>query len=258
MNDCVFMLKLQPRIVLIGGTGMVGTVLQDQLKKDKTDFVLVGRDVANYNFLKDKIKPGDIVYYLATENKSSKWEDFYKVNAVGVKNIVKICKKISVAKLIYVSTVMVFDKDGIVRKNNTGNFYIDSKVMGLKYIKNNLDKNFYIVYPGVVLYRDFRYKKQIRTTIDKIKNYLGFFTQGGLMMMVGSNKRKFKYIYIDELVERLLNLDNHKEVMAVTGEMTVRQYIGLASKRTRFWSFRIPSVITKIRNLFYKNKLILE
>ena len=258
MSGYAFMLKPQPRIVLIGGTGMVGSALQNELLKKGEITILVGRDVVDYNFLKDKIKPGDIVYYLATENRSNVWKNFYNVNVVGVKNIVKICKEINVLKLIYVSTVMVFDKDGIVRKNNTGNFYIDSKVMGLKYVKNNLDENICIVYPGVVLYRNFRYRWAVLTVVDKIKNYLGFFTQGGLMMMVGSNKRKFKFIYIDELVNRLLNLDNLKETMAVTGEMTVAQYVNLASKTTRFWPFRLPRIVINIINGFCKNRLILD
>lgn len=256
MNDCAFMSKQQHRIVLIGGNGMVGRAMQDDLRKRNINFVLVGRDVANYEFLKSKINKGDIVYYLATENKSKIWIDFYKVNVTGVKNIIRICNKIKVSKLIYVSTVMVFDKNGNVYKNKTANFYIDSKVLGLKYFINNLHSNFFVVYPAVVLYRDFRYKKEIVSIVDKLKNYFGFFTQGGIMMMVGSKFRKFKYIYIDELVKILLCLNNIKEIMAVTGEMTVEEYINMASKKTRFWPFRIPSYILKIYNLFNKNKFI--
>lgn len=253
------MSKQKHRIVLIGGTGMVGRALQNKLILQKTNFVLVGRDVVDYKFLESKIKSNDIVYYLASENKSNRRTDFNRVNVIGVKNIVQICRKVKINKLIYVSTTMVFDKNGQIRKSRSGNFYIDSKVLGLKYVKNNLDNNFYIVYPALVLYRDFRYKKEVVTTVDKIKNYLGFFTQGGLMMMLGSKERCFKYIYIDELVELLTNFDDRdNELMAVSGEISVGQYVNRASLTTRFWPFRLSENFLKIINLVISNKIRLE
>ena len=251
------MLKQQSRIVLIGGTGAIGRVLQDELKSRNIDYVLIGRDVSNYNFLKSRINKGDTVYYLATENRSNQWEDFKRVNLLGVKNIVKISKEKNVCKLVYVSTVVVF-ANGKIHKKLTGNYYVDSKVAGLNYIKRHLSKSIYIVYPGVVLYRDYRYKREIKTLIDKIKDKLGFFTQGGIMMMTGDRQRLFKYIYMDNLVSLLLDIKDQHEIMAVDGEMSVTKYINNAKRFTSFWPFIIPNWVLKIINLFIKNKFVLE
>jgi nucleoside-diphosphate-sugar epimerase len=250
------MLKPEPRIVLIGGSGFIGSALYDELSKTTAEIVVVGRDVSDYKFLKQYIKTGDIVYYLASENRSSRRDDFWKVNVSGVKNIIDICQKTKVKKLIYVSTVIVFDGQK-VRHQKTENFYIDSKVAGLKLFKKHLQNNFYIVYPGVVLNRNYRYKKEVVGIVGCIKDRLGFFTQGGLLMMVGNPKRIIRYIFIDELIKILMNVKK-QEYLAVTEEILVADYINRASKITSFWPFRVSYLIINVLNCFLKNKFVLE
>ncbi|MFA7301111.1 MAG: NAD-dependent epimerase/dehydratase family protein [Candidatus Shapirobacteria bacterium] len=220
----------------MGGNGYVGRALHDELRKRDVDVVVIGRNMSVDKY----IKSNDIVFYLATENKSNKKIDHWKVNVLGLKKIVKICSQIKVKKLVYLSTIMVF-KNGQIRDSVTNNLYVDSKVEGLKFFLKHQNKNFFVVYPGVVLNRDFRYQRKVVGILNNIKNKLGFFTQGGLMMMIGDKHRLVKYIFIDELVKILLNLnDRVSEVMAVTHTLTVQDYVKVASKTTNFWPFRIP------------------
>ena len=83
------------------------------------------------------LKKGDVVYYLATENRSKKLNDYWKVNVVGVKNLIKIAAKNIFNKIVYVSTTMVLGM-----KKNSGNHYTDTKFEGLKYFKRNIKRIF--------------------------------------------------------------------------------------------------------------------
>jgi len=244
------MLKPKNRVVIIGVSGMVGGVLKEKIKSLGFEVVGVARsksdingDVADYKFLNRCLKNGDVVYYLATENKSKKFIDYWKVNVLGVKNLVKIALKKQLKKIVYVSTTMVLGM-----KKKSGNFYADTKFEGLKYFKRKTKKNFYIIYPGVVINRDFRYRAAEKTMAGKIKDFWGFNTQGGLRMMAGDENRHFEMIYIDELVDMLaayLEKRMPVEIKAVTNNFKVKDYVKTASLTTRFWPFRVPGWISK-------------
>ena len=138
---------------------------------------------------------------------------------------------------------MVLGKN--IKKNN---FYVRSKLEGLKYFKKNFKNNYYIVYPGVVINRNFRYRERGKGVWGAIKDYLGFNTQGGIRMMVGNQNRLIEMIYIDELIEKFEDYLTKKrpgEIKAVTKSITAHDYVKMASSKTRFWPIRMPEWINR-------------
>lgn len=148
---------------LIIGKGFLGGHLEKKLKelnkevfttgfntKEYVDFRL---DIQNENAVIDcinKVKPNYIINCAANVN-----IDFleknpniaYSVNVEGTKNIVKVSKKFNI-RLIHISTDAVFDGDqgSYVEEDNTNpiNTYGKSKVLGEKYVRDNLD-NYVII-----------------------------------------------------------------------------------------------------------------
>ncbi|PIZ59902.1 hypothetical protein COY20_01495 [Candidatus Shapirobacteria bacterium CG_4_10_14_0_2_um_filter_40_12] len=251
MKSCVFMLKPKNRIVILGGSGMVGKALLKRLESKGYKVLAVARkdknccrgDVADINFLEKILKKEDIIYYLVTENRSKNFRDYHKANVLGLKNLVEIDFKLKFKKIIYISTTMVLRKN--IKKNN---FYVRSKLEGLKYFKKNFKYNYYIVYPGVVINRNFRYREKEKGMWGAIKDYLGFNTQGGIRMMVGNRGRLIEMIYIDELIDMLedyLTKNRPREKKAVTKSITAHDYVKMASSKTRFWPIRMPEWISK-------------
>jgi len=230
---------------------MVGKVLGRKLEAKGYEVMSVARngqgccqgDVADIKFLNKILKKGDIIYYLVTENRSKKYKDYYKANVLGLKNLIKIDSKIKFKKIIYLSTTMVLGK-----YINKKSFYVRSKLEGLKLFKNNIKNSFYIVYPGVVINRNYRYREIERGIWGAVKDYLGFNTQGGIRMMIGNQDRKVEMIYIDELTDILddyLTKKKPGEVKAVTKIITAKDYVKMASSKTRFWPVRMPEWINR-------------
>lgn len=251
MKNCVSMSKPKNRIVILGGSGMVGKALRKRLESKGYKVLAVARkdedccrgDVADINFLNKILKAGDIIYYAVTENRSRKLRDYYEANVLGLKNLIKIDSKLKYKKLIYISTSMVLGKK--IKKKS---FYVRSKLKGLKYLKKHIKDNFYIIYPGVVINRDFRYREKEKGVWGAIKDYLGFNTQGGIRMMVGNKDRLVEMIYIDELVDMLeeyLDKEKPREVKAVTKTIKVSDYVKMAFLKTRFWPVRMPEWINR-------------
>ena len=114
------------KIFVIGSTGMLGSALSDKLlelscdvefaswpKKDGKSFLL---DITNSKSLADsfeRIKP-DIVFncsaYTDVDGAEGDYDTAYKINATGVENIAKLCKKNN-SLLVHISTDYVFPGD---------------------------------------------------------------------------------------------------------------------------------------------------
>ena len=64
-------------------------------------------DINDINSLNQAMKDVDIVIHMAASIFAKNKEDQYKINVEGTKNIVELCKKNKIKKLIYISTVSV-------------------------------------------------------------------------------------------------------------------------------------------------------
>ncbi len=112
------------KALVTGGGGFVGFAVAEQLV-DRGDIVRsysrgdypelktlgvkqVRGDLTDYKKVRDACKKVDVVYHVAA--KPGVWgpyEDYYKPNVVGTKNILKACKENKVGKLVYCSSASV-------------------------------------------------------------------------------------------------------------------------------------------------------
>ncbi len=162
------------RVILItGATGFLGRYLIDELKKDY-DIIAVGRnekvgkalnsegcrfykvDFSNKNQLESVFEDEHIDYIIHAGALSSawgKWEDFYKSNVAGTKNVADCAEKYGVKRLVFVSSPSVYTakkslfniKENEFDKNNKLNYYIKSKIMGEEIINDKCKNGLYTV-----------------------------------------------------------------------------------------------------------------
>lgn len=153
--------KVPPKILIIGGSGLVGRALLEKSGdfgkvyaayystpinvEGVGTFPLDVRDANRVDALFKEIQPDTVLNAAAKRNTSyceKNPDEAYKVNVGGTKNIVKACKNIK-AKLVFISSDLVFDgTKGKYReedKVNPLNTYGKQKVTAEKTIKDNLD-----------------------------------------------------------------------------------------------------------------------
>jgi dTDP-4-dehydrorhamnose reductase len=151
----------EPRLVIIGGSGLVGRVLIKRIKDiakvyatyniNKIDldgakfYQLDVQDEKRVNELMKEIRPEIVINAAAKRNTrycEENPDEAYKVNVVGTKNIVKACKTIN-AKLVFFSSDQVFDgtkgKYSEEDELKPLNIYGKQKAMAEEIIKDNLD-----------------------------------------------------------------------------------------------------------------------
>ncbi len=144
------------KVLLFGGTGLLGTDIYETLKDEHQIRVLSSSDCditkLENPYHKIKFEKPDIAINcsaLTDVDRCEKEEDnAYKINAIGVKNIAIACRDFGV-KLIHISTDYVFDgekKEPYTEfdKPNPVNIYGRTKLAGEEFVKNILN-NFIII-----------------------------------------------------------------------------------------------------------------
>ena len=142
------------KIVITGAKGMLGHDLTKILvNNDLHCFNSKQLDITdenNVNMIKN-IKPDIVINSAAFTNVDaceSQYDEAYKVNAEGPKNLAKICKNLNIP-LVHISTDYVFkgDKNEPLIENDPvgpNTAYGKTKLAGEKYIQETLDKYFII------------------------------------------------------------------------------------------------------------------
>ncbi|MCR5063112.1 MAG: NAD-dependent epimerase/dehydratase family protein [Treponema sp.] len=144
-------------VLVTGATGFLGKYLITELS-DSYKVIAIGRneisgralDSADCKFIKaDFSDMEQLVPIFKNENISyvihagalstvwGKWEDFYKSNVEGTRNIADCCAKYNVKKFVFISSPSVYTaktdlfdiKENEYNKNNSLNYYIKSKLM---------------------------------------------------------------------------------------------------------------------------------
>ena len=140
--------------VITGAKGMLGHDLTKILvNNDLHCFNSKQLDITdenNVNMIKN-IKPDIVINSAAFTNVDaceSQYDEAYKVNAEGPKNLAKICKNLNIP-LVHISTDYVFKGDKnepLIENDSVGpnTAYGKTKLAGEKYIQETLDKYFII------------------------------------------------------------------------------------------------------------------
>ncbi|WP_029758619.1 NAD-dependent epimerase/dehydratase family protein [Fusobacterium nucleatum] len=154
------------KILLTGATGFLGKYVIDELKNnnykitafgrnEKIGQTLIDKDVEFYkgnienkeDLLKASQNCSAVIHAAALSTVWGKWENFYKINVLGTKNVVEVCEEKNL-KLVFVSSPSIYAgakdqlnvKEDEAPKENNLNFYIKSKIMAENLIKSsNLD-----------------------------------------------------------------------------------------------------------------------
>lgn len=165
------------KVLVTGATGFLGKYIIEELKlseKYNYEIIAFGRNEKKgknlegdgVKFIKgdfidinDLSKISDNLDYVihagALSNIWGEWRAFYEANVLGTENILKFCRDKKIKKLIYISSPSIYAaaRDQIAVKeeeapeDNNLNFYIKSKILAEKKIKEYSDINSIILRP---------------------------------------------------------------------------------------------------------------
>jgi dTDP-4-dehydrorhamnose reductase len=193
-------MKINYKIVITGGSGRFGSILQKKYKSNKLFYpnknqlnILNTKSIEKY--LK-KIKPKCLIHLAALSRPMSIHDNniskSINLNIIGTANIVKICSKYKI-KLIYFSTNYVYPgKNGNYKENSPLlpiNNYAWSKLGGeaaVQMYKNSFilrvcmtEKPFIHKKAFANVYSNFIYHEEVASILFKIVNKKGIINLGG-------------------------------------------------------------------------------
>ena len=218
-------MKLNYRIVITGGSGRFGSILQKKYKSKRLFYpnkkelnILSVKSVEA--FLK-KIKPKMLIHAAGLSRPLKMHDDEISrsidLNIIGTANIVKICSKLKI-KLIYLSTNYVYEGkignykeiDPIYPRNN----YAWSKLGGessVQMYKNSLilrlsmtERPFIHKKAYSNVKSNFIYNDEVADIIFKIINYRGIINIGGKTQTI----YKFAKKYNSKIKKSIINKKN--------------------------------------------------
>jgi len=221
------------KIVITGANGFVAKHLRKYLSEKNIELISISRNdfkkfkneskiiSKNYdkNTLLVKIKNSDALIHLIGIGKQSVNIDYNMINVELTKNILNLCKKAKIKKIVYISGL------GVSLNSSTG--YFISKYHAEKIIINS-GLNFTIFRPSYIVGKDDHFtkylKKQIRTEEIKIP---------------GSGNYSIQPIYIDDVVQIIFQsltqskFKNRIIDLVGSNNITFKQYVRLFSKGTK-------------------------
>jgi 2-alkyl-3-oxoalkanoate reductase len=147
------------KILVTGGGGFLGRHLVKMLIErghqvesfsrsrhpilDRLQVKSISGDLKNYSQVLSAMEGKDAVFHVASKvGMWGSWKDFYEINVLGTKNILRACKEANVPYLVYTSTPsVVFNKKDITGGNENLsyskkplNHYQKSKIMAEKLV----------------------------------------------------------------------------------------------------------------------------
>ncbi len=147
------------RVVLLGASGQLGCDLKRTVPPNVKLFSLTRNELditlkTNVETVLENLKPDIVINtsaYVKVDKAEEEINEAFKVNAIGVKYLVEICKKLKIT-LLHISTDYVFDgKKGKLKEPyyesdqpNPLNVYGISKLSGELLIRNYLER-YYII-----------------------------------------------------------------------------------------------------------------
>lgn len=128
------------KVVITGGGGFLGTEVCKMLVKQNHQVVSISRhvyphlqnmgvrslpiDLSQKNELEYALEGAEVVFHMAAIAKIwGKRKDFYQTNVIGTQNIIALCRKLGVSRLIYTSSPsVVFGNQDLCGVDESQNF----------------------------------------------------------------------------------------------------------------------------------------
>jgi nucleoside-diphosphate-sugar epimerase len=211
------------KVLVTGATGFLGINLCKELVKKGYIVNALYRSEVKARFLKQKninlfkgnitdiksietaIKGCDYVFHLAAyaEVWAKKKDTFYKINYLGVKNVLDIAEKEGIRKIVVTSTAGVFGpsnneiiNENTTRKVNYFTLYEKTKAESEKLISERAAEglNAVIVNPTRV------YGPGLMSTGNSLSKMIKLYTEGKFRFLPGNGKSIGNYVFIDDVV----------------------------------------------------------
>lgn len=130
-------------ILITGGTGFIGKCLVSFLEARGHEIILFVGDITKKEHIQSFVvnKKIEAVIHLAAAVNNRNINIFQKVNAEGTKNIIELCKRVGVDRLVFLSTIRVLSEEK--------NPYVDSKREAEQAVKAS-DMVYVILRPSMV------------------------------------------------------------------------------------------------------------
>ncbi len=221
--------------------------------KDKLEIVI--GDICNDGCIKTSLNGISEVFHLAAKvhciptNKEEE-NTFYNVNTKASENIFKQCMKNKVDRVIFFSSVSVYESsDKIININsrkNPNTAYGDSKlqaenIANQMHLKNGLPIT--IIEPVTV------YGEGDVGNFKKLENLI----QKGICIKFGNGKNKKTVIYYKDLIKMVINISEDystigKTIICGTEVLELNQINNILKKKTnkKVVTIIIPTIITKL------------
>lgn len=213
------------KIFVTGASGKIGSKLIVALSKAGYEVVTwkrPGVDILETEKYVKEMRGCDYVYHLAAYQNllDRKVDEFYRVNVLGTRAIMEAIEGSGVKKFLYVSTVMV--------KNNPNddNHYVATKREALKAVKKS-KLPWVVVYPSIVV--------DLGERMVWWRRLLTGGIPGGLMSRLGDQNRWIRFIWMDDLIEEMVNLVKvgcvGKEYLLEKEKVKAKDYISLMKEK---------------------------
>jgi len=221
------------KIVITGSNGFVAkhlrkylsekniqllSISRNNFKKFKNESKIISNNYNQNNLLK-QLQNSDTLIHLIGIGKQSVNTNYNMVNVEITKNIVNLCKKAKIKKIVYLSGL------GVSINSSTG--YFISKYNAEKIIINS-GLDYTIFRPSYIVGKDDHFTKYLKKQIKH-----------GEIKIPGSGNYLIQPIYIDDVVEiifqSILQSKFRNKIIDLVGpnNLTFKKYVQLFSKGTK-------------------------
>jgi len=227
------MSNISTKVVVTGANGFVGKNVRKFLYKNKVNVLGISRKnfvkyptetkAQSKNLLEQqlqkKLKNYDALVHLIGIGVESSGSTFEEINVNLTKNIIKLCKKSGIKKIIYISGLGV-------SKNNTSNYFTSKYKAEQEIINSGLD------------YTIFRASYIIGKT-DHLTKSLSKQMKKGVIIIPGSGKYQLQPIFVEDvakiILESILVKKFSNKILDLVGprKINFEDFVKLFSKNTK-------------------------
>ena len=188
------------KILITGGTGLIGTKLVNQLTQRSHEITLLVRpnesvkrlngityiegDITDISSLNTIVQPFDAVIHLAGLTHSPKKSEYFRINTEGTQNLLSACAKAGVKHFIYISSRTA---------SVTGGAYAHSKLLAEQAVETS-------TIPWTILQPAEVYGTSDREAIDKL---ITMIKNKKIIPIIGDGSYELAPVHVDDVVQAI-------------------------------------------------------